>query len=182
MSKIEVFKNEEFGVIRTVEVNGKVMFCGKDVATALGYTNTKKAILDHCKEDGVTFCDLIDSLGRTQQAKFISEGNVYRLVCSSELPNAEKFESWVFDEVLPSIRKNGTYTTPQMKSYGKKLTSVGEVASLIKVLRSVMKDQKSDPQKIAEMTEGICKQFGVNLPTQFVEKHLFDGQLYLLKL
>lgn len=109
MNEIEIFKNEEFGEVRTIEKNGSVLFCGSDIAKALGYTNTKDALVRHCREDGVAFHDLIDSMGRKQQAKFITEGNVYRLISHSKLPGAERFERWVFDEVLPSIRKNGGY-------------------------------------------------------------------------
>lgn len=109
MNEIEIFKNEEFGEVRTIEKNGSVLFCGKDIAAALGYADPKKAIIQHCKENGVAIYPLIDSMGREQQAKFITEGNVYRLIAHSKLPGAERFERWVFDEVLPSIRKNGGY-------------------------------------------------------------------------
>lgn len=111
-NRIEVFSSAEFGAVRTLRTDdGKVLFCGADVAKALGYTNPQKAIRDHCKEDGVTIRSVIDSMGRTQQAKFITEGNVYRLITHSKLPNAERFESWVFDEVLPTIRQHGAYMT-----------------------------------------------------------------------
>lgn len=110
VNTIQTFNNEQFGSVRTVESNGKILFCGSDVAKALGYVNTKDALTRHCKEDGVAFHALIDSMGREQQAKFINEGNVYRLIVHSKLPNAERFESWVFDEVLPTLRKTGTYT------------------------------------------------------------------------
>lgn len=113
MNEIQIFKNEDFGTIRTIEENGKIIFCGNDVATSLGYTNPQKALKDHCREDGVTFRSVIDSVGRTQQAKFIDEGNLYRLITHSKLPSAERFEKWVFDEVLPSIRKHGAYMTEQ---------------------------------------------------------------------
>lgn len=114
MNDLQIFNNGEFGEIRTVEENNKVMFCGKDVATALGYADPKKAVIQHCKEDGVANYPLIDSMGREQQAKFINEGNVYRLITHSKLPGAEKFESWVFDEVLPSIRKHGMYAVDEL--------------------------------------------------------------------
>lgn len=114
MSKITIFENKDFGSIRTVEENGKILFCGTDIASALGYTNPHKAIRDHCKKDGLTFRSVIDSLGRKQQAKFISEGNLYRLITHSKLPAAEQFEKWIFDEVLPSIRKHGLYATDQL--------------------------------------------------------------------
>jgi len=71
---LQVFKNEEFGTIRIVEKDGKILFCGSDVAKALGYINTKAALARHCKEDGVAFHDLTDNLGRMQQVKFINEG------------------------------------------------------------------------------------------------------------
>ena len=103
MNEIEIFKNEEFGEVRTIEKNGSVLFCGSDIAKALGYADTAKAIKQHCKEDGCVICPVIDSMGRAQQAKFITEGNVYRLIAHSKLPGAERFERWVFDEVLPSI-------------------------------------------------------------------------------
>lgn len=88
--------------------NGTVLFCAKHVATALGYTNTNKAIGDHCR--GVTNrYPITDSLGRTQQAVFITEGDVYRLIASSKLPSAVEFEHWLFDEVVPQIRRTGGY-------------------------------------------------------------------------
>lgn len=113
MTEIQIFNNYDFGEIRTLEENGQVLFCGSDIAKALGYTNPQKALRDHCKEDGVTFRSVIDSVGRTQQAKFINEGNLYRLIVNSKLPTAEKFEHWVFDEVIPTIHKHGAYMTPK---------------------------------------------------------------------
>ena len=103
-SNVEIFENSEFGSIRTIEENGKVLFCGSDVAKALGYTNPTKAINDHCR--GITERRANDLLGRQQNMKFIPEGDIYRLAAKSELPGAEKFESWIFDEVLPTIRKH----------------------------------------------------------------------------
>lgn len=110
-NKIEVFRSAEFGAVRTLETtDGKVLFCGKDVAVSLGYTNPLKAVRDHCKEEGVNEMDT-PTAGGIQKMKFITEGNVYRLITHSKLPNAERFESWVFDEVLPTIRKHGAYMT-----------------------------------------------------------------------
>ena len=106
---VKPFVNEEFGSVRTIEENGRVMFCGKDVALALGYSDTNNAIKTHCKKDGVVIHHLIDSMGRKQGAKFSSEGHLYRLISHAWLPSAEKFESWIFDEVLPTIRRTGGY-------------------------------------------------------------------------
>lgn len=109
MNDIQKFTNEEFGTIRTVEQDGKVMFCGKDVAEALGYKRPKDAIAAHCK--GAAIHRPLQTEGGMQQARFITEGDLYRLIASSKLPSAQKFESWVFDDVLPSIRKQGGYMT-----------------------------------------------------------------------
>ena len=114
MDSLQIFKNPEFGEIRTSEeLDGSVTFCGTDAARALGYSEPQKAIRDHCKEDGCTFRTVIDSMGRAQQAKFISEGNLYRLIAGSKLPGAQRFESWIFDDVVPSIRKHGAYVAPE---------------------------------------------------------------------
>ena len=107
MNDIQRFTSNEFGTIRTVEQDGKVLFCGKDVATALGYSNTKDALAKHCK--GVANRYPLKTDGGTQQFRFITEGDLYRLIASSKLPSAQRFESWVFDEVLPSIRRQGGY-------------------------------------------------------------------------
>ncbi|MEE8667454.1 MAG: phage antirepressor KilAC domain-containing protein [Bifidobacterium mongoliense] len=94
------------------DVKGNRLFCAKDVAEALGYTNTNKAIGDHVR--GVTNrYPITDSLGREQQAVFIGEGDLYRLIASSKLPSAQEFESWIFDTVVPSIRKHGGYMAGQ---------------------------------------------------------------------
>ncbi len=114
MNDLQIFNNPQFGEIRTVEENGKVMFCGKDIATALGYSNTKDAIARHCR--GVVKHDLPhpQSENKTIEMSFIPEGDVYRLITHSKLPAAEQFENWVFDEVLPTIRKHGMYAVDEL--------------------------------------------------------------------
>lgn len=119
MNKLQIFFNQDFGQIRTVEESGRILFCGSDVAKALGYKDTPKAIKQHCKSDGWANYPVTDVLGREQKAKFINEGNLYRLISNSKLPTAEKFESWIFDDVLPTIRKTGGYVnnTSQFTDY-----------------------------------------------------------------
>lgn len=109
MNELQIFNSEEFGDIRTAEIDGKPYFVGTDVAKALGYSNPRKAILDHCK--GVTKRDTPTSSG-VQSMSYINEGDLYRLIMKSKLPSAEKFEAWVMDEVLPTIRKTGSYQKP----------------------------------------------------------------------
>lgn len=110
---IQIFSNPQFGDIRTAGTADKPMFCATDVAKALGYANPAKAIIDHCK--GVTVLET-PTAGGVQQVKFISEPEVYRLIFKSNAPNAEVFNSWLAEEVLPSIRKTGGYiaATPEM--------------------------------------------------------------------
>lgn len=113
MNDMQVFSNPEFGEVRTIEESGAILFCGSDVAKALGYTNPSKALNDHCRGDLTKRYPIVDALGRTQEAIFIPESDLYRLVFSSKLPTAEKFTDWVTKEVLPSIRKTGGYALPK---------------------------------------------------------------------
>lgn len=114
MSNIKIFENPEFGSIRTVEINKEPWFVGKDVAEALGYSNPRKALADHIKEnhkqDGVT---IRDSMGREQKPIIIDEAGLYSLVMRSKTEKAEKFQEWVTSEVLPAIRKHGGYLSPE---------------------------------------------------------------------
>ena len=110
-NKMAVFNNREFGSIRVIEQNGKYLFCGSDVAKALGYAIPTKAVNTHCK--GVSKMET-PTAGGIQKLLFITEGDVYRLIVHSRLPGAERFEKWVFDEVLPMIRKTGGYMTASL--------------------------------------------------------------------
>lgn len=104
---IQVFNNEQFGALRTYEEDGQVLFCGKDVAASLGYKNTNDAMKKHCK--GVAKRYPLQTAGGIQEFVFITEPDLYRLIIHSKLPTAEKFERWVFEEVLPAIRRTGGY-------------------------------------------------------------------------
>lgn len=109
MNELQIFNSGEFGEIRTIEIDGKPYFVGTDVAKALGYNNPRDAVSRHCK--GVVKRDTPTSSG-IQSMSYINEGDLYRLIMKSKLPSAEKFESWVMDEVLPTIRKTGSYQKP----------------------------------------------------------------------
>lgn len=114
MTNITPFMHPAFGQLRTHEEDGRILFCGRDAAAALGYENPAKAIRDHCRQDGgPKRYPIIDRLGRQQEATFLAEGDLYRLIAHSKLPAAMEFEAWVFDEVLPAIRRHGLYATPQ---------------------------------------------------------------------
>ena len=124
MNELQIFNNPEFGEIRTIEIEGKPYFVASDVASALGYANPRKAVSDHCK--GVTKRDTPTSSG-VQSMSYIGEGDLYRLIMKSKLPSAEKFESWVMDEVLPSIRSTGYYVKPLTTAEQIKLIAQGNM-------------------------------------------------------
>jgi prophage antirepressor-like protein len=107
---LQIFENKEFGTIRTVDEGGIILFCGSDVAKALGYSRPNEAVSDHCKG---TVKRRTPTPSGEQVMSFIPEGDVYRLIARSKLPSAENFERWLFDDVLPTIRKTGAYMTPQ---------------------------------------------------------------------
>jgi prophage antirepressor-like protein len=108
------FNHEMFGTVRVLKSEGgEIWFVAKDVAVALGYKNRSKAVHDHCKRKGVTNCY---TLGGQQAVTIIPEADVYRLIIRSKLPTAEQFEEWVMEEVLPSIRKTGTYIDKRVAS------------------------------------------------------------------
>jgi len=154
VNKLQIFENKEFGQIRTIEEDGRVLFCGKDIVTALGYKDTTNAMKQHCR--GVVKHHLADSLGRNQEMNFIPEGDICRLAAKSELPGAERFESWIFDEVLPSIRKTGAYLTPAL---------VEEVLTnpdtLIK-LATQLKEARAEAQKLLPKAEFYDTVTGAN--------------------
>ena len=138
---MEIIKNPEFGSIRMIEENGKVLFCGTDVATALGYTNPRKAVRDHTR--GGTKCST-PTVSGNQTMTFIPEGDVYRLIVHSKLPSAERFERWVFDEVLPSIRQHGAYITPE---------KLWEVATSPEALMKLCSDLLAERKENAALRE-----------------------------
>lgn len=112
MTDIQIFNNPDFGDIRTVEIDGEAWFVGKDVASALGYAKPLGAVSAHVEKDDSLKQGLMDSLGREQETIFINESGLYALIFGSKLESAKKFKKWVTSEVLPAIRKNGSYTMP----------------------------------------------------------------------
>lgn len=161
MNNLKIFNNTEFGQVRMIEENGQIWFCGADVANALEYKNSRKAIADHCKEGGVRKRATPTTSG-IQSITFINEPNLYRLIIHSKLPSAERFKKWMFEEVLPAIRKTGKYemvpTNPLPKAQ-----SVSEAVNLGKFVRDLLKDQGASPYQMADILLDTMKQFGVSL-------------------
>lgn len=149
MNQLQFFKHQKFGDLEVLIIDGKEHFPATDVARKLGYSNTNDAINRHCRKDGVVFHEVIDSLGRTQQKKFITEGNLYRLITNSKLPDAEKFESWVFDEVLPVIRKTGGYVANEDLFLQTYLPQADEQTKLL--FKTTLQTIKKQNDQIAQM-------------------------------
>jgi len=141
MNELMQFHCAEFGNLRTVEENGKTLFCAIDVARALGYAKPANAISVHCKD--VTLKQGNDNLGRLQQMSFIPEGDVYRLIVSSKLPKAQQFEKWVFDDVLPCIRQTGVYA------------NLDNLSPELRLLINLETQQKHNAQAIAHTNERL---------------------------
>lgn len=114
MNELRIFNSPQFGEVRTMGTSSEPLFCAADICRALGYSNPRKAVADHCEEGDVTKRDTIDNLGRTQSVTFISESGMYALIFGSRLESARRFKHWVTGEVLPAIRKNGQYTGENM--------------------------------------------------------------------
>lgn len=148
---MQVFQNEHFGAVRTLDEDGKIYFCGKDVAKALGYSDQKKAIARHCK--GGTKRPLPTD-GGVQELVFIPEGDLYRLITHSRLPAAEAFEKWVFDEVLPTIRKTGSYGAPQALSGD----TLSQLVASVQALTEQVEQLKSDrlPARLSLQFPDLC--------------------------
>ena len=113
-NELMIFNNEEFGNVRTIMIDGKPYFCARDIAMALGYAKPRNAIATHCKG---ALKRGIPTEGGNQEMTFIPEGDIYRLIIRSKLPSAQKFESWVMDEVLPQLRQTGSYSMTKQDSY-----------------------------------------------------------------
>jgi anti-repressor protein len=112
--ELQVYKNAEFGSVRTTTIAGQPYFVGKDVADILGYSNTRKALIDHVDKEDKDDVTIRDAIGRNQTMTAINESGLYSLILSSKMPNAKKFKRWVTNEVLPAIRKHGLYATDDL--------------------------------------------------------------------
>lgn len=141
MNELQVFKNQEFGSVRTLVVNDEPWFVGKDIAESLGYTATEKAIRTHIDGDdkGVTE---MDTPGGKQKVVIINESGLYSLVLSSKLPSAKKFKRWVTSEVLPALRKTGQYQVKELSGQELMAKALIEAQSVLAAKDKVIEEMK----------------------------------------
>ena len=145
-NNLAVFNSEEFGSVRTAVIDKKILFCARDVAVALGYKRPAGAISMHCK--GVSVL-ATPTPGGVQEMKYITEGDVYRLIIRSQLPSAEQFEAWLFDTVVPSIRQHGVYITDPMLQ--KMVDNPGLLEKIIDTMVAERNRANSLTEKLAEV-------------------------------
>lgn len=168
MTSVSPFKFQNQYEIRTLtNDNGEVLFVGKDVCDALGYTNASKAIGDHCK--GVTNRYPLQTAGGMQEVRVLTEADVLRLIVNSKLPAAEAFERWVFEEVLPSIRKTGSYTMPQATQTQPKLDTA-LLQTVGKLTLQYSEEVETLRQEAARLSDRLAeKEQAVEVLTRFKE-------------
>ena len=144
MSELQIFKNAEFGSVRTLTINDEPYFVGKDIAEILGYTNPSKALADHVDEDDKLNNESLSSLGQ-RGGWIINESGLYSLILSSKLPNAKKFKRWVTSEVLPAIRRHGIY-------------AIDEVLNNPDMLIAALTELKAEREKTKLLSETVAVQ------------------------
>lgn len=178
MNELKVFENSEFGELGILMVDGREYFPATACAKKLGYANPQKAIRDHCKGVNEMFTP---TKGGTQKTKYIPEGDLYRLIVHSKLPSAERFERWVFDEVLPAIRKQGGYA-PDINNIATQAATIAAtevVKQLLPVIKEYMDSdrlQEASPEpRPRKHAPGIIDRLDVELRRE-VEEMLCSGQ------
>lgn len=153
MDELKVFESQEFGSVRVAEIEGKTYFLAADIARALGYLRPADAVSAHCKG---SVKHRVLTNGGEQEAKFIPEGDIYRLAVHSKLPSAEKFETWVFDEVIPSIRQTGGYHLPQTYAEAlRALADKSEEAEKLQIENNEMKPKAEFFDAVADSKDAI---------------------------
>jgi len=162
LNNLQIFKHKEFGQVRIVEINNKPYFVAIDITKALGYSNPQDAIKKHCR--WVAKCDVPhpQSKDKTIEVNIIPEGDFYRLITHSELPSAQKFEAWVFDEILPSIRQNGGYIVNQ-----ENLTPEQIVANALIVAQNIIANKDKLIEGMKPKAEYFDELVDRNLLTNF---------------
>jgi anti-repressor protein len=162
MEELKLFQSPIFGQVRTVVVNGQVMFAATDVARCLGYTNPQKAIRVHCKSAGVNEMDTPTN-GGIQKVKFITKGNLVRLVANSELPQAEEVESWIFDEVIPTVLETGGYLATKQDDTPEEI-----MARALTIAQATLAKREERLKQLEAETEQ--QQFTIEIQTEEIKK------------
>ena len=166
--KNQIFKSEEFGQIRTCMVDGETYFVGKDVASALGYTNPQKAIRDHVDEEDKLGERIVQS-GQARETIIINESGLYSLILSSKLDSAKRFKRWVTGEVLPQIRKNGRY---ELEQHNKQLA---DQARLLENRNTLLEEITREQKPLTDYARHILSSTQTVTVTQIAQDYGFSA-------
>lgn len=177
MHELQIFNNEEFGQIRTVEIYGEIYFVGKDITEILGYANASKAIADHVDEEDKLNNESLSSLGQ-RGGWLINESGLYSLILSSKMPNAKRFKRWVTSEVLPALRKTGSYEMPKAKKNKSNRTALSSANMMVKNVMSVLEKAKVEPVFIAAEVKRLYTDLGYEVKAPLVTDKETMSKLY----
>lgn len=163
MNEITIFNNPEFGDVRTIMIDGEPWFVGKDVANALGYARERDAIANHVDKDDAVKHGVADSIGREQKTTIINESGLYSLIFGSKLESAKKFKKWVTSEVLPQLRKTGSYGTPKLPQTPMELLelhyeAIKQVDSKVNTLEERFNDFEQNLPLLPEDADDVSKE------------------------
>lgn len=177
MNEIQIFDNPQFGEIRILsDENNEPWFCGADVCNALGYTNPRKAIADHVDEGDVTKRDTPTTSG-VQTMTFVNESGLYSLIFGSKLDNAKVFKKWVTSEVLPSIRKTGTYISPNAAANAK----LQDIEVKVYLIEAISRNLRLNDASRLGMYQSIAEPYGLSIPQYVLFKGVLKSASELLK-
>lgn len=168
MNKIQEFFNEKFGTVRTIEIDGVTYFYGIDIAKSLGYSNASKAVLTHCKKKLKKTLETSNSQnGKTVKGKvsLITKSDIYRLIVRSDLESTDEFESWVFDEILPTIERTGAYIedSREKEMIERYFPSISDDVKLlmIKDLQKAVKDEQEKNKELQQFYDDLMNTEGL---------------------
>lgn len=163
MKELQVFNSEDFGQVRTIIINDVPFFVGKDVADILGYGNSRQALKTNVADDDKDV-HVVDTPSGAQRMTIINESGLYSLIFGSKLEKAKQFKRWVTSEVLPSLRKNGTYSVTTTCQYPVSPAAMESATNAGRLFERLMKRQGVPPYEIAMAVRSIFLQAGIDIP------------------
>lgn len=187
MNDLQIFKSEDFGEIRTVDIDNEIWFVGKDIAEALGYSNTREALKTHIDNDDIAEVVIHDG-SQNRNMKITNESGLYSLIFGSKLETAKNFKNWVTKEVLPAIRQHGAYITnnanpDKLREKASEIEKLQLAYNSTSMLKELLDDAGFDNKSKLLTAKTLYKKAGIDLPIEIdEEEHYFDTKQIASKL